>query len=47
LIALNRQELDERTLEETMGCVFKYKEDHHHLMEELASKKLDVGHALE
>ncbi|MDP6559233.1 MAG: MoxR family ATPase [Candidatus Binatia bacterium] len=43
LITLNRQELDEKTLEETMGCVFKYKEDLHHLQEEVEGKRLDVG----
>jgi MoxR-like ATPase len=42
LMMLNRQELDRRTLEETMGCVFKYKEDLHHLEEELAAKKVDL-----
>ncbi|MGH7832907.1 MAG: AAA family ATPase, partial [Candidatus Binatia bacterium] len=42
LMTLNRQELDRRTLEETMGCVFKYKEDLHHLQEELAAKRLDL-----
>lgn len=43
LMALHREQLDEKTLEETMGCVFKYKEDLHHLREEVASKKLDLG----
>ncbi len=43
LMALHREQLDEKTLEETMGCVFKYKEDLHHLQEELANKKLDLG----
>jgi MoxR-like ATPase len=43
LMALHREQLDEKTLEETMGCVFKYKEDFHHLQEEMASKKLDLG----
>jgi MoxR-like ATPase len=42
LMTLNRQELDRRTLEETMGCVFKYKEDLHHLEEELAAKRVDL-----
>ena len=43
LMALHREHLDEKTLEETMGCVFKYKEDLHHLQEEVANKKLDLG----
>jgi MoxR-like ATPase len=42
LMTLNRQELDRRTLEETMGCVFKYKEDLHHLEEELTAKRVDL-----
>jgi MoxR-like ATPase len=46
LIALNRQELDEKTVEETMGCVFKYREDLHHLQEELAGKRLELNQAL-
>ncbi len=43
LMALHHEQLDEKTLEETMGCVFKYKEDLHHLQEEVASKKLDLN----
>ncbi len=43
LMALHREQLDEKTLEETMGCVFKYKEDLHHLQEEVTNKKLDLG----
>lgn len=46
LITLNRLELDEKTLEETMGCIFKYREDLHHLKEELTSKRLDLGQML-
>ncbi len=42
LMALHHEQLDEKTLVETMGCVFKYKEDLHHLQEEVASKKLDL-----
>ncbi len=42
LMALHREQLDDKTLEETMGCVFKYKEDLHHLLEEVESKKLDL-----
>ncbi len=41
LIMLNRDELDEKTVQETVGCVFKYREDLHHLEEELAGKRID------
>jgi MoxR-like ATPase len=43
LITLNRRELDEKTVQETLGCVFKYREDLHHLQEEVASKRLDLN----
>ena len=46
LIALNRQEVDEKTLAETMGCIFKYKEDLHHLKEELVGKRLVLDQML-
>jgi hypothetical protein len=46
LIALNRHELDENTVKETMGCVFKYREDFHHLEDELQSKRLDMNRIL-
>jgi len=46
LITLNRQELDEKTLEETMGCIFKYREDLHHLREELGGNRLDLNQML-
>jgi MoxR-like ATPase len=42
LLALSRQELDQRTVEETMGCVFKYREDLGYLQEEIAEKRLDL-----
>ncbi len=42
LITLNRDDLDEETVQETVGCVFKYREDLHHLHEELAGKRLDL-----
>ncbi len=47
LITLNQDELDEQTLEQTMGCVFKYREDLHHLQEELAGKRLKLDQMLE
>jgi MoxR-like ATPase len=43
LLALNRDAVDEKTLEETMGCIFKYKEDLHLLREEVAGKKLNLA----
>ena len=46
LITLHRHELDHKTVEETMGCVFKYKEDLHHLQEEVAGKRLDLDQIL-
>ncbi|OGP26884.1 MAG: ATPase, partial [Deltaproteobacteria bacterium GWA2_57_13] len=46
LIALSRHELDEATVKETMGCVFKYREDLHHLVDELQSKTLDLERML-
>jgi len=42
LMALNRDELDEKTVKETLGCVFKYREDLHHLQEEITHKRLDL-----
>ena len=40
LIALNRKGLDDKTVVETMGCVFKYREDLHHLKEQIEGKHL-------
>jgi MoxR-like ATPase len=45
LIALNRDELDAETVQETVGCVFKYREDLNHLEEQLAAKKIDLDPA--
>jgi len=42
LLALNRQELDEATVAETIGCILKYKEDLRHLTDELAARRLDL-----
>jgi len=46
LLSLNRALLDEKTLEETQGCIFKYKEDLSHLQEELTGKRLDMDKIL-
>ena len=42
LIALNRRELDDKSVVETMGCVFKYREDLHHLKEQIEGKQLNL-----
>jgi MoxR-like ATPase len=42
LIALNRRGLDDKTVIETMGCVFKYREDLHHLQEQVEGKQLNL-----
>ncbi len=42
LIALNRKGLDDKTVVETMGCVFKYREDLHHLQEQIEGKQLNM-----
>ena len=42
LIALNRKGLDDKTVVETMGCVFKYREDLHHLREQVEARQLNL-----
>jgi MoxR-like ATPase len=42
LIALSRKELDDKTVVETMGCVFKYREDLNHLREQVEGKQLNL-----
>src|SRR5215470_14606105 len=42
LIALNRKSLDDATVVETMGCVFKYREDLHHLREQVENRQLNL-----
>ena len=46
LLVLNRTELDPKVIEDTMGCVFKYREDLHHLEEELPGEKLELDRIL-
>ncbi len=46
LIALNRKGLDDKTVVETMGCVFKYREDLHHLKEQIDGKQLNLENLL-
>ena len=45
LMAMNRHELGEKAVQETMGCVFKYREDLHRLQEELTAKRLELDAA--
>jgi len=42
LLALNRKGLDDKTVVETMGCVFKYREDLHHLKEQVEGRQLSL-----
>jgi MoxR-like ATPase len=42
LVALNRRNLDDKSVVETMGCVFKYREDLHHLREQVDGKQLNL-----
>jgi MoxR-like ATPase len=42
LIALNRKQLDDRSVVETMGCVFKYREDLHHLREQVENRQFSI-----
>jgi MoxR-like ATPase len=42
LMALSRRELDDKTVVETMGCVFKYREDLNHLREQVEGKQLNL-----
>ncbi|HEX2228559.1 MAG TPA: MoxR family ATPase [Candidatus Binatia bacterium] len=42
LVALNRRSLDDKSVVETMGCVFKYREDLHHLREQVEGKQLNL-----
>ena len=46
LLLLNRAELDPEIVKETVGCVFKYREDLHHLEEELSGDRLDMDRIL-
>ena len=46
LIALNRKGLDDKTVVETMGCVFKYREDLHHLKEQIDGKQFNLENLL-
>jgi len=46
LIALNRKNLDDQTVIETMGCVFKYREDLHHLRDQVEGRQLNIDQLL-
>jgi len=39
LVVLNKETLDKETIEETLGCIFKYKEDISMFMLEIGGKK--------
>jgi MoxR-like ATPase len=42
LLALNRHKLDQAAVEETLGCIFKYKEDIERMRGEMVNKTLDL-----
>ena len=42
LIALNRKQLDDNSVIETMGCVFKYREDLSHLREQVENRQFSL-----
>jgi len=42
LLALHRKGLDDKTVVDTMGCVFKYREDLHHLKEQVEGRQLSL-----
>ena len=42
LIALNRKQLDDKSVIETMGCVFKYREDLSHLREQVENRQFSL-----
>src|SRR5947199_252508 len=42
LVAMNRHELSEEAIEDTLGCIFKYKEDIERFHTEIADKTLDL-----
>jgi len=47
LIALNKEELDETTIRETLGCIFKYREDILKIEMEIGNKKVDIQEIFE
>ena len=42
LVAMNRHELNKEAIEDTLGCIFKYKEDIERFHTEIADKTLDL-----
>ena len=42
LVAMNRHELSKEAIEDTLGCIFKYKEDIERFHTEIADKTLDL-----
>jgi MoxR-like ATPase len=46
LILLDKNELDEETVNETLGCIFKYNEDINKFKAEVGGKKVDIDKIL-
>jgi MoxR-like ATPase len=42
LVAMNRHELSKEAIDDTLGCIFKYKEDIERFRAEIAAKTLDL-----
>ena len=47
LLTLNREELNEATVKETLGCIFKYREDIAKIEMEIGGKKVDIREIFE
>jgi len=43
---MNRHELNKEAIEDTLGCIFKYKEDIERFHTEIADKTLDLDQIL-
>ncbi len=46
LILLNKEKLDEETVNETLGCIFKYNEDINKFKAEVGGKRIDINELL-
>jgi MoxR-like ATPase len=47
LITLNKEELDEEAIKDTLGCIFKYREDITRIEMEIGGKKVDIREIFE
>jgi MoxR-like ATPase len=47
LLTLNKEELDEETIKETLGCIFKYREDITKIELEIGGKKVNIREIFE